>query len=317
MSLRPCLYVVAGLLFSVATGCASSAEGVTDEDGEDATADSTAEAVTARAGENSGYCVRSAYNCSVRDAKGIGQRVGENHDETFNGRLYKTELDESGHHRLVTVYDGFGAAKGQDTFSGGIILDYGQMRHFDGEDHAYALSTPFGPGWIKLSDFQSAERASIVKNDRALRGHAAGLEHMPCYTLRSSSRRPVLDPDGTLKVEYDYSKPDGEPNDYLPHAKGGNAMKYTSMIFNVPGNGIGGPSMDSFPPGAHFHRLGVTTWGGSSSQHYLDAKVYAKDSAGHFRKVVTTMRFYYGYVETKSDLRTGWIAADALDSGCR
>lgn len=294
-----------GCLVVLALGAGACAGADGDGAGDDGATDESEDALRGRPGVNSDYCVRSPYDCEVRGEKGGGQRVGE-----------PRSGDPFFVHGPVAVRDATGATKYTLSVGRDVILNYGQVRQVGGVTSVYALSAGDGPGWLPLSAFTDAAR--IGRIDHPVPTHSAGLDEMACYRVRRSSARPALAPDGSYKIEYGYGGPDGEPNDYLPRA-GKDGRAYASLTFNVPGDAIGGMSIDTVPEGAKFHRLAVPVWG--STKNHLDVKVWRRNSKDHDRFTaesdLSPMAFYYGYIDVGGGhRRAGWMAADAIEPGC-
>jgi hypothetical protein len=285
--------IVAGVLFALSsTGCV-----VASEDGDLGEAEGE---YTFEKGVNGSACLLSPYDCKLR-ARG-GNRIAH-----ANGDLDWAVTPGA------EVLDGNGDVLGVNKTST-LKFNYGQKRTFKGAPYVYAMTTSNkSSGWFPLSAVVSGD--VLAKRVGTATAHRSGLAKMACYEVKDSS-------DSTLevkKVVYDTSAspgPAGEAaGDYLPRLRA-NGKRSINLIYNVPGYGLGGPAIDHFPAGTKFQRLDVPTDSGAPS---LDVKLWAQDSKGRFRKPAGTMKFVYGYIESKTgDVRAGWIAYDALktSSGC-
>jgi hypothetical protein len=287
------LVTVAGLSLLLS----SCVAGAGDED--DLGADEAA--LKTEPGVNGSVCSLSEYNCKLR-AHG-GNRVAH-----VNGDL-DWAVDTN-----VEVLDGNGDVLGVNKTST-LKFNYGQERTFGGKTYAFAMSTSNkSSGWFPLSAVHSASALSARMGH--VTAHRSGLKRMACYAIRNDSD-PTL---AEKKVVYDSSSspgPSGEAaGDYLSKLRA-NGKRSANLDYNLPGSGLGGPAIDHFPAGTKFQRLEVPT--DNNGPPSLDVKLWLQDSHGRFKKPAGTMKFIYGYVVSKTgDVRTGWMAADALEvsSGC-
>lgn len=304
--------IAAALLALLVSACAGTSGDASDDD-------SSAEAITAGSGVNSDYCVRSPYDCQIKGSKpnlssppsaGFGQRVEKS--STSRNTMWSVS-----NHSTVPVLDGAGALKGHVAMPE-MLLNYGQTRLFDGMQHVYATSAGVGPGWVPLHSYD--EKLLLAEREGSVRAKGSSLAEMGCMKVRSTSKRPKLteqakDGNDRYKVEKHLTTTtaDGEPNDYLPVTRG--ATTHMSLTFNVPGDDVGGVSVDTFSAGSIFHRLAVTNWD-HPGVHYLTVKLWMRgDNSDSYDQPshLAPMKFYYGYVDGGSERRYGWMAEDGLD----
>jgi hypothetical protein len=311
-ALRTALLFAATAIF--ATACASAP-------GEDETTDGTSDELVSGRGVNSNYCVRSPFNCQLRGVKSSGQRVERT--STSENTMWPVAV------RPVTVLGGDGKPKGAMTIFSP-LLNYGQVRTFGGQKHVYALSAGIGPGWVPVAAFADKDLILAHVGSAVGKGATADgtkLRALGCFHVRSESKRSAIieqsanDGKDRYKIlkNTTVDEQEGEPNDYLPVQHAGVAVPYMAMTFNVPGDAIGGPSIDTFPKGTIFHRLDVPLWGGNPHS-YLDVKLWKRNNLGpkavyDVPSDLAPMRFYYGYVESAGERRYGWMAEDGLDAG--
>lgn len=285
-------------------------------DAEEEEADSTSDEL--RAGVNSSGCKRSPYNCAL-NPNGAGQRVRRADGEeewSFDPKWLAARgyVDPATKQPVVPVLDGNGEEMGR-TKKLAFTFNHGQTRRFGGMTYALVLSSGLkSAGWVPIDGLLHAGSFRAKVGEVNARG--ANLKHLGCYEVKSSYD-PKLD---TFKVVKGATDKDAmEPNDYLP-VKRANGRPYMNLIFNVPGDALGGPSIDIYPAGTKFQRLDVPTWQ-TPDRPSLDATLYSKPSPGAaaYTKPAGEMKFLYGYVKSKTgSVRYGWMAQDglAVSSGC-
>ncbi|MFY0573625.1 hypothetical protein ACN28S_03980 [Cystobacter fuscus] len=290
-SMRNQLLVVSAFAW-VSSACGG--EALVDEGGE--VGERTGQALYA--GVNGEACTASPYNCKLRPTG--GNRVATNDPD---------DDDSWGVVTGVPIRDGNGTVMGTSTRTR-VTFNYGQTRTFEGETHAFAVSTSnSSAGWMPLSSILGQESfAQKVGHVSAL---GAGPAKLGCYAVRDSH-------DTTLelkKVVYDSDAVHERAGDYLPLVRA-NGRRSVNLAFNVPGFGLGGVAVDHFPAGTKFQRLDVPTDAGAPS---IDIPLWVQDSEGRYRTQSGTMKFIYGYVIAATGTkRNGWMAYDALSvsSGC-
>lgn len=268
-------------------------------------------------GENGRCCLRSKYNCKL---KPFGQRFSD--PETGN-EIWTKDASVSS----ITVSDGNGDPIGSTTKST-FTLNHGQMRTINNAKRVFALSTGIGAaGWIPLSSLASAERSIIENNIRTppATAFSIGLDLMACYKIKSTYPSFY---NGDLKVVRNAQTSEEEPDDYLPKKrKVSNAASsdetsaaYMNLAYNVPGNALGGPSVDIFPQGTFFQRLQVQTYEPNGAPS-LDVTLYTRlNNTSPYNIVYTDpttgepvkMKFIYGRIKTPEGHRNGWMAFDGL-----
>lgn len=251
------------------------------------------------AGANGGACAASPYNCKLRTQG--GNRVAA--DNPRDGVAWAVDPG-------VLVRDGNGGALATSD-STRLSFNFGQVRTFDGQPHGLALSTSNGSaGWFPIAAIHP--RASFEHKVGHVSAHDPRQGKLGCYQVRNSH-----DPRIELKkVVYDSSADHERAGDYLPLVRH-NGRRSVNLCFNVPGFGLGGVTIDHFPAGTKFQRLGVPT---SSGHPSIDVPLWVKDRDSHYRKRDGTMKFVYGaIVAATGTRRLGWMALDALEpsSGCR
>ena len=255
----------------------------------------------AREGVNGEFCEKSDYNCKLRAEGGNRVETNDEHDKDHWGLVIG-----------VPIRDGNGDIVGTNSYAAS-MFNYGQVREFAGEKHAFAVSTSNGSaGWLPMSAIQG--RASFEVKVRHVSAKGAALRKMGCYQV-GNTHDEALAP---LKVVRNSKSPNEKAGDYLPlPRKNEGQRRSVNLAFNVPGSGLGGPAVDHFPAGTRFQRLEVTTYDGGPPSIEID--VYGADANDDYILPVRKMKFIYGYVIAATGTkRNGWMALDALkaiDSG--
>jgi len=296
------------LAFSL-VGCAAETDG--DEDGSSLT-----ESEELRSGVNSSGCKRSPYDCSLHPGAGT-QRVPRSdgpEDWHFDTKwlVSKGYVDPKTKEPVVPVLDGNGEEMGR-TKQLEFVFNYGQTRRFGNLTYGYVLSSGLkSAGWVPIDGLMHNDsfRAKVGNVD----AKGDNLKKLGCYEVRSSFDEKL--------VQYKIVKGTGEngpeADDYLPIARA-NGKHYINLTFNVPGDALGGPSIDIFPSGTKFQRLDVPTWEKPDAPS-LDATLYTKaPGATTYAKPAGQMKFLYGYVKSKTGTtRYGWMSSDGLQpsNGC-
>lgn len=296
-----------GLSLLGVAGCAADTG---EEEAEASTSDEL------RAGVNSNGCKRSAYNCGLHP-DGVGQRVRRADGEEewafdakwLAGRGY---VDPATKQPVVPVLDGNGDEMGR-TKKLGFTFNYGQTRRFGNLTYGLVLSSGLkSAGWVPIDGLVHAESFRAKVGEVNAKGK--DLPHLACYEVKSTF------PERLVKYKIVKGAPENGPeaDDYLPIRRA-NGRPYINLTFNVPGDALGGPSIDIYPAGTKFQRLDVPTWE-RPDRPSLDATLYDKPAgASTYTKPVGEMKFIYGYVKSKTgSIRYGWMAIDGLtpSSGC-
>ncbi|WP_394833284.1 hypothetical protein LVJ94_42955 [Pendulispora rubella] len=267
-------------------GCAAS----TDDEG----AASVVQAL--EPGVNGDACLLSPYNCKLR-VEG-GNRV-----------LTNEGSDSWGVTPGQAIRDGHGNVLGTSTNTT-MKFNYGQVRTFVGEPHAFAMSTSNGSaGWVPMASILG--RTSFEQKVGHVSAKSEGLARMGCYEVKNASD-PNLEP---KKVVYDSTSSNEAAGDYLPKLRA-NGRRSVNLAFNCPGSGLGAPAVDHYPAGTKFQRVDVPTDSGAPS---IDVPLWVQDASGRYRQQDGTMKFIYGYVISATGTkRVGWMAYDGLQvsSGC-
>ena len=275
---------------------ACGGEAPLEESGSEGEAVATREQA-AYSGVNGTYCIESPYNCKLRESG--GNRVETNDPAN----------DSWGIMTGIAIRDGHGNILGTNTRTSA-QFNYGQVRTFAGESHAFAVSTSnSSAGWLPMSAIYG--RTSFEQKVGHVSALGSGLAKLGCYAVRNWH-------DTNLeykKVVYDSTATNERAGDYLPLVRA-NGKRSANLAFNVPGFGLGGPAVDHWPAGTRFQRLDVPTDNGAPS---IDIPLWVADSTGRYRVQSGTMKFIYGYViAATTTKRNGWMAYDALEvsSGC-
>ena len=257
-----------------------------------------------KGGVNGPLCYRSPYNCKMRVPGWVRVATADEHD-----------TDEWKIAVGAPIRDGNGTLLANSTRDRA-RYNYGQQRKLAGEPHAFSQITSNGSaGWIPLASLVDRALFEAALGNVTARG--AGLKKMACYAIRNW-HDPVLE---LLKVVEDSEKkgPDGHERagDYLPIVRN-NGMRSANLIFNIPGQGYGSPSIDHFPAGTKFQRVAVTMFAPDDNPS-IDVPLWDLDDNGDYLKPAGVLKFVYGYIfSTTGDKRYGWMAIDALEpsSGC-
>jgi hypothetical protein len=291
----------AGLVSLLSVGCAADAE---EEEAESASEE-------LRAGVNASGCKRSPYNCGL-NTEGVGQRVRRaDGEETWNmdpkWLVSKGYVDAATKEPVVPVLDGNGQEMGR-TKKTGFVFNYGQTRRFGNMTYAYVLSSGLkSAGWVPIDGLLHAE--SFRSKVGEVNAKGGNLKKLGCYQIASAFDERLVE----YKIVKGAPENGPEADDYLPIVRA-NGKRYMNLIFNVPGDGLGGPSIDIYPSGTKFQRVDVPTWE-SPGLPSLDATLYTKaPGAMTYAKPAGSMKFIYGYVKSKTgSIRYGWMALDGLN----
>lgn len=299
-------FAVLALVTVFAGGCAAE----TEEEEADSTADEL------RSGVNASGCKRSPYNCGL-NTDGIGQRVRRaDGEETWHmdakWLASKGYVDPVTKQPVVPVLDGNGEEMGR-TKQTGFTFNYGQTRRLGNMTYAYVLSSGLkSAGWVPIDGLIHADSFRAKVGEVNAKGD--NLKKMGCYVVASSFDEKLV----KYKIVKGAKENGPEADDYLPIPRA-NGTRYVNLIFNVPGDALGGPSVDIFPAGTKFQRVDVPTWE-KPDKPSLDATLYTKAAGSStYSKPAGSMKFIYGYVKSKPGaVRYGWMALDALNvsSGC-
>jgi hypothetical protein len=268
------------MLLPLVIACGGADDGTADED--------------LTGGVNGAACNKtSPYNCKLRASGGNRIETNTPGDETWG-------IDQG-----ATILDGDGNALGIEKGSS-LEFNYGQVRDFGGQPHAFAMTTSNGSsGWFPISAIGGA--TSFTQKVGHVSAHGEGLAKLACYEVRNASDT-TLEP---KKVVYDTTDAHQRAGDYMPLVRA-NGKRSVNLAFNVPGFGLGGVAVDHFAAGTKFQRLDVPTKTGAPS---IDIPLWVKDGAGRYRKQDGTMKFVYGYVIAKTGTkRVGWMAYEALET---
>lgn len=292
-----------GLASFLSAGCAA------DTDEEEERSESASEEL--RSGVNSNGCKRSAYNCGL-NPDGKGQRVRRaDGEETWNMNpawlVSKGYVNPITKKPVVPVLDGDGEEMGR-TEKLGFTFNYGQTRRFGNMTYAYVLSSGLkSAGWVPIDGLQHA--ASFRSKVGEVDAKGDNLKKLGCYQVAVSFDEKLV----KYKVVKGAPENGPEADDYLPITRA-NGNRYINLIFNVPGDALGGPSIDIYPSGTKFQRVDVPTWE-NPDRPSLDATLYSKAAgATTYSKPAGSMKFIYGYVKSKTgSVRYGWMAFDGLN----
>ena len=182
-----------------------------------------------------------------------------------------------------------------------LAFNYGQDRAFGGKTYVFARgSSNASTGWVPLDAVVS--NAVLAGRIGEVNAKDTGGARMGCYQVRASHDASIA----KLKVVRGDAGP--EADDYLAIPRT-NGKRYANLVFNLPGDALGGPAVDIFESGTRFQRIEVPTETGRPS---LDVKLYALDDPNRFTG--KTMKFIYGFVRTDGTQRFGWMAMDALSA---
>ena len=311
------LMVTIGLGLTTFVGCAADTGDEDDGSDEEATEAVDSEISSLRPGVNSKGCKRSAYNCSLNPGAGTQRVRRADGKETWGvetARLVaRGYIDPATAKPAVPVHDGNGERMGFSSKTS-FTLNFGQTRRMNDVTYVYGLSTGIGSaGWIPIDVF--LHEGSLRDKVGEVNARGGDLKDMACYEVRTTFDKSL---ESYKVVKGAKENESMEPDDYLP-TKRANGKIYMNLAFNVPGDALGGPSVDIFPAGTKFQRLDVPTWEGSAPS--IDAKLWKRRAGTKTYDVDSgkTMKFLYGYVKSKTgSVRYGWMAADGLtpSKGC-
>ncbi|HEY0138124.1 MAG TPA: hypothetical protein VGB85_28755 [Nannocystis sp.] len=266
--------------------------------------------VLPREGVNGEECAMSDYNCKLRPG---------------SPRVTTNDPDDNDYWGLMTgvqILDGNGDPMGVQSRDRA-IFNYGQTRVFNGETHAFAMSTSnSSTGWLPVSSILG--RASFEAKVGHVSAKGAKLAKMACYQIRSSHDAAL----GSKVVVAYFPKDERLPlaSDYLPLPRA-NGRRSANLAFNVPGFSLAGAAVDHFPAGTKFQRLEVTTWEENGRLPSIEIDLYhvvdqngqptgatRLDANTRLEPTGAKMKFIYGYVIARTGTkRNGWMALDALE----
>jgi hypothetical protein len=251
------------------------------------------------AGVNGDACMHSPFNCKLRVSGGNRVQTNDPHDDDSWAVLTGGHL-RNGHGQIVAQQTG-----------NRLKFNYGQVRSFAGEPHAFAMSNSnLSSGWYPISAIHGHD-SFVNKVGKVSARSPANAKKLGCYQIRNSH-----DASKELKkVVYDSTAVHERAGDYMSLPRK-NGERSANLCFNTPGFGLGGVAVDHFPHGTRFQRLDVPTSSGVPS---IDVPLWVQDDAGRYRKRSGSQKFVYGYVIAQTGTRrVGWMALDALaaSSGC-
>jgi hypothetical protein len=224
----------------------------------------------------------------------------------------KGYVDPKTNRPVVPVLDGNGEEMGR-TKRLEFTFNYGQTRRFGNITYAYVVSSGLkSAGWVPLDGLLNADSFRQKVGDVDAKG--ANLKKLGCYEVSPTFDENLVQ----YKVVKGTDDAGPEADDYLPIVRS-NGKHYINLVFSVPGDALGGPSIDIYPAGTKFQRVDVPTWE-TPSNPSIDATLYTKGpGAKTYAKPAGVMKFVYGYVKSKTGtIRYGWMTVEGLSvsTGC-
>ena len=197
----------------------------------------------------------------------------------------------------TALLDGRGGTRGVVADSA-VKINYGQRKILGGEIVVYVWSARLtsgeaASGWVRAGALVHAALLAARMPTLALPDPGEG-EYQTQWLVTGGDPGSF----GDLKVTKGWAGGGRNATDYL--LRGGNVV---NLVYNVPGYGLGGFSVDTFTRGVVFRRVkGVVQF---------TIPLYQPGS----HTASASMRFVYGYIHDGSQSRFGWIAKEALVAG--
>lgn len=233
---------------------------------------------------------------------------------------------KAGEHK---VYDGTGALRGT-LAAESVKLNYGQQKTISGEIYYYAFSTKMKDEKGHVIGVSSWIKASALKDGNGPRYSAEVVEKMQPpptvndtfteYEITGGDPQEILgkDENGKTTYKYGYLNENGKFIEYkvLPKVSieervaAGDYLKREGDVINL-GFNVAGVSNDTFKVTGANRPLIFYRSADKEATAVIDL-FYPIDAAHDGGKPVAKMYFVYGYVNTPSGKRWGWIALGAL-----
>jgi len=193
------------------------------------------------------------------------------------------------------LYDGLGVSRGAVIDPNGVRVNYGMRKTLVGVTLVYvwavAIDTGYpASGWVREDALVHADLLRAKMRTLVLPDPGAGLYETSWIVTGGD-----VGAFGELKVTRGYSGGGRKATDYLVRTGG-----VVNLVYNIPGRGLGGYSVDSFPVGVTFRR----------AKGVLQVEIPLYHPGG--TTPVSSMRFVYGYIDDGGQHRFGWIAKEAL-----
>lgn len=239
-----------------------------------------------RTAESSCYPTGNPYNCRPPAPAGEAPRVVNPATGTIDWPIAPG----------TAMYDGLGNPRGVVT-DPSVKINYGIRKLLRGNTLVYAwaasLDTGSASGWVPEAALVHANLLQ-GKMPTLVLPNPGGGEYATRWIVTGGDPARY----GELKVTKNYDEGGRKATDYL--LRPGNVV---NIVYNVPGRGLGGFSVDTVPAGVIFRRArGVSQ---------LQAPLYQPDGSS----AVDALHFVYGYIEDGDQRRYGWMAKEALVNG--
>ena len=244
------------------------------------------------------------------------------------GRWFQFPI-KKGEHQL---YDGTGIPRGK-LAADSVKLNYGQKKEINKENYYYAFSTKIivsggreaigASGWIKASAIQTGNEPQFDDEFiKKMQMPTVVGDRFTDYEITGGNphERIGRDEDGKTKYKFGYTNENGEfvaykvlpkiPSDGNQSIAATDYLKRADDVINL-GFNVAGVSNDTFRiSGANrpliFHRSAE-----KDAAAVIDL-FYPKDKNHDGEKIAGKMIFVYGYIDTQTEKRWGWIPLDAL-----
>lgn len=271
---------------------------------------------------NGSYCEDSPYNCTLKPGGGEPRVIysSSGGPDRYNWGVapFAPVLDGNG--RKISEHLAISAAEGK------LVFNYGQVRVFNGERHAFTKGTASGTtGWIPISKL--SHQTLFDKRVGKVSAQGKDLEKMGCYAVRKEQNAELARLIAVPKYVNDALLPLAE--DYLQSAGSMEEPGLINLVFNLPGGKLGGAAVDRFPVGTKFQRLRVPTYASNGRLPSIKRRLYKivnkqtgaevigvdrLDDSMQLVDAGKTLTFVYGYVVAETNTkRNGWIPFEALE----
>ncbi len=236
---------------------------------------------------------------------------------------------KTGEHQL---YDGTGISRGKLVASS-VKLNYGQEKKINKENYYYAFSTKIivngskevigASGWIKATAIQAGNEPQYDRKfTEKMQMPTAVNDTFTDYAITGGDPHETIgkDDNGKIKYKFGYADKKGKfvaykvlpkiPLDGNQSVASTDYLKRGDAVINL-GFNVAGVSNDTFRiDGVNrpliFHRSAE-----KDSTALIDL-FCPKDTEHTGEEIVGKMVFVYGYIDTQSGKRWGWIPLDAL-----
>lgn len=192
------------------------------------------------------------------------------------------------------LVDGLGGSMGT-VVDPTVRINYGVRKELDGETLVYTWAVRVAEGglrsgWIPESSVVHVGQLRAAMGSSRHRDPGQGdYETVRTVTGGDTARH------ASLKIQPNESRGGRNATDYLMRPGG-----VVNLLYSVPGRGLGGHSIDTFPTGVQFHR--------AQGVRQVVVPLYPAGSA----RAADALHFIYGWIHDGRQRRYGWMAEEAM-----